>query len=119
MAPNLSGSCSQGCHKKNDHRAASGKVVESRLERGNHHPDSEALRAQHGVPKSSPSLGQLVKGLVHLGVEHSDQVDHAAQPGISLIDGRDNHTSSTAGRTTRVVLQVEVIKYPAEQRAIL
>jgi hypothetical protein len=30
------------------------------------------------------SLAQLVKGVVQLGVEHDDQVDHAAQPGIAL-----------------------------------
>jgi hypothetical protein len=66
-----------------------------------------------------PNLAQLVKGVVQLGVEHSDQVDHVVQPRISLTNGRDNYTSTTAGRTVRVVLQVEVISYPAEQRAIL
>jgi hypothetical protein len=66
-----------------------------------------------------PNLAQLIKGVVQLCVEHSDQVDHAAQPGIALTKWRDNHTSSTAGRTTRVVLQVKAISYPAEQRAIL
>jgi hypothetical protein len=40
-----------------------------------------------------PSLAQLVKGVVQLGVEHGDKVDHAAQPGIALTNGRDNHTS--------------------------
>jgi hypothetical protein len=30
------------------------------------------------------SLAQLVKGVVQLGVEHDDQVDHAAQSGIAL-----------------------------------
>jgi hypothetical protein len=30
------------------------------------------------------SLAQLVKGVVQLGVEHGDQVDHAAQSGIAL-----------------------------------
>jgi hypothetical protein len=66
-----------------------------------------------------PNLTQLVKGVVQLCVEHGDQVDHAVQPGIALTNRRDNHTSNTAGRTTRVVLQVEAISYPAEQRAIL
>jgi hypothetical protein len=66
-----------------------------------------------------PNLAQLVKGVVQLGVEHGDQVDHAVQPRIALTNGRDNHTSSTAGRTTRVVLQVKAISYPSEQRAIL
>jgi hypothetical protein len=33
------------------------------------------------------SLAQLVKGAVHLGVEHGDQVDHAAQFGIALTNG--------------------------------
>jgi hypothetical protein len=31
-----------------------------------------------------PSLPLLVKGVVQLGVEHGDQVDHAAQSGIAL-----------------------------------
>jgi hypothetical protein len=31
-----------------------------------------------------PNLAQLVKGVVQLCVEHGDQVDHAAQPGIAL-----------------------------------
>jgi hypothetical protein len=65
------------------------------------------------------NLAQLVKGVVQLGVEHGDQVDHAVQPGIALTKGQENHTSSTAGRTARVVLQVEAISYPTEQRAIL
>ena len=30
------------------------------------------------------SLAQLIKGVVQLGVEHNDQVDHAAQSGIAL-----------------------------------
>jgi hypothetical protein len=51
-----------------------------------------------------PNLAQLVKGVVQLCVEHDSQVDHAAQPGITLTNWRDNHTSSTAGQTTRVVL---------------
>jgi hypothetical protein len=50
------------------------------------------------------SLEQLVKGVVQLSVEHDDQVDHAAQPRISLTNGRDNHTSDTVGRTMGVVL---------------
>jgi hypothetical protein len=33
------------------------------------------------------SLAQLIKGVVQLGVEHGDQVDHAAQPGIALTNG--------------------------------
>jgi hypothetical protein len=32
----------------------------------------------------SPSLAQLVKGVVQLGVEHGDQVDHVVQPRIAL-----------------------------------
>jgi hypothetical protein len=31
-----------------------------------------------------PSLAQLDKGVVQLGVEHGDQVDHAALSGIAL-----------------------------------
>jgi hypothetical protein len=31
-----------------------------------------------------PSLAQLVKGVVRLGVEHDDQVDNVAQSRISL-----------------------------------
>jgi hypothetical protein len=31
-----------------------------------------------------PNLAQLVKGVVQLCVEHGDQIDHAAQPGIAL-----------------------------------
>jgi hypothetical protein len=72
MDPNLSGSCSQGCHKKSDHGAASGKGAESRQERGNHHPNSGVLHAQHEVSNLRPSLAQLVKGMVQLGVEHND-----------------------------------------------
>jgi hypothetical protein len=33
------------------------------------------------------SLAQLVKGVVLLGVERGDQVDHAAQSGIALTNG--------------------------------
>jgi hypothetical protein len=66
-----------------------------------------------------PNLAQLVKGVVQLGVEHDSQVDHVVQHGIAFTNRRDNHTSSTAGRAARVVLQVEVVSYPAEQRAIL
>jgi hypothetical protein len=66
-----------------------------------------------------PNLAQLVKGVVQLCVEHDDQVDHAAQPGIALTNWRDNHASSTAGQTARVVLHVKAVSYPTEQRAIL
>jgi hypothetical protein len=66
-----------------------------------------------------PNLAQLVKGVVQLCVEHDGQVDHAAQSRIALTNWRDNHTSSTAGRTTRVVLQVMAVSYPAEQQATL
>jgi hypothetical protein len=66
-----------------------------------------------------PNLAQLIKGVAKLGVEHDDQVNHVVQLGIALTNWRDNHTSSTVGRTTRVVLQVKAISYPAEQRAIL
>jgi hypothetical protein len=34
-----------------------------------------------------PSLAQLVKGVDQLGVEHGDQIDHAAQSGIALTNG--------------------------------
>jgi hypothetical protein len=61
-----------------------------------------------------PNIAQLVKGVVQLGVEHGDQVDHAVQPGIALTNRRDNHTSSTIGRTARVLLQVEVVIYPTK-----
>jgi hypothetical protein len=30
------------------------------------------------------NLAQLIKGVVQLCVEHGNQVDHAAQPGIAL-----------------------------------
>jgi hypothetical protein len=33
------------------------------------------------------SLSQLIKGVVQLGIEHGDQVDHAAEPGITLTNG--------------------------------
>jgi hypothetical protein len=66
-----------------------------------------------------PNLAQLVKGVVHLGVEHGGQVDHAIQPGIAFTNWQDNHTSSIVGRTARVVLQVKAISYPTEQRTIL
>jgi hypothetical protein len=39
-----------------------------------------------------PNLAQLVKGVVQLCVEHDDQVDHAAQPGIALTNWRDNQS---------------------------
>jgi hypothetical protein len=54
MAPNLSGSYSQGCHKHDDHGAMNSKGAESRLERGNHPPDGGASRAQHTVLQSPP-----------------------------------------------------------------
>jgi hypothetical protein len=66
-----------------------------------------------------PYLTQLIKGVVQLCVEHGGQVDHVAQPGVALTNWRDNHASSAAGRTVRVVLQVKAVNYPAEQRAIL
>jgi hypothetical protein len=66
-----------------------------------------------------PNLAQLIKGMVQLGVEHGDQVDHAVQPRIALTNRRDNHTSNTTGRTARVVLQVEAVSYSAKQRAVL
>jgi hypothetical protein len=62
-----------------------------------------------------PNLAQLVKGVVELGVEHDGQVDHDVQPRIALTNWRDNHTSSTAGRMARVVLQVKAVSYPTEQ----
>jgi hypothetical protein len=66
-----------------------------------------------------PNLAQLIEGVVQLCVEHDSQVDHVVQPGIALTNWRGNHTSSTAGRMARVVLQVEAISYPAEKQAIL
>jgi hypothetical protein len=60
------------------------------------------------------NLAQLVKGVVQLCVEHGGQVYLAVQPGIALTNWRDNHTSSTIGRTARVVLQVKAVSYPAE-----
>jgi hypothetical protein len=66
-----------------------------------------------------PNLAQLIKGVVQLGVEHGDQVDHVVQPGIALTNGRNNRTSRTTGRTARVVLMVEAVSYPTEQRAVL
>ena len=41
-----------------------------------------ALSAQFCNLRSS--LAQLIKGMVQLGFEHGDQVDHAVQPGIAL-----------------------------------
>jgi hypothetical protein len=66
-----------------------------------------------------PNLAQLIKGVVQFGVEHDDQVYHVVQPRIAFTNRRDNHTSSTARQTARVVLQVKAISYPAEQQAIL
>jgi hypothetical protein len=60
-----------------------------------------------------PNLAQLFKGVVQLGVEYGGQVDHAVQPRIAFTNWRDNHTSSTAGQTVRLVLQVKAISYPA------
>jgi hypothetical protein len=74
MAPNLSGSCSHGCRNQIDHAAASGKCAEFQQERENHHPDSGALSTQFRNLRLN--LAQLIKGVVQLGVEHSDQVDH-------------------------------------------
>jgi hypothetical protein len=54
MAPNLFGFYSQGCHKHNDHGAASGKDAESRQEWGNHPPNGGASHAQHAVQQSPP-----------------------------------------------------------------
>jgi hypothetical protein len=95
MAPNLSGSYSQGYHNQSDHGEVNGKGAESRQGRENHHPNGDTLCAQHAI-------------------EHGDQVDNVVQLGIALTNGRDNHTSSTVGRTARVVLQVKAINYPAQ-----
>jgi hypothetical protein len=72
MAPNLSGSYSQGSHKHGDHGAASGKGAESRQERG-----TILLMAALRVLSTQfrnlrPSLAQLIKGVVQLGVEHGN-----------------------------------------------
>jgi hypothetical protein len=104
MARNLSGSCSQGCHKHNDNWAASGSGAKSRQEWGNHPPDGGTPHAQHAVPQSLSEPCPTRQGVVQLGVEHGDQVDHVAQSGISLNNGRDNHTSDTAGQMARIVL---------------
>jgi hypothetical protein len=115
MDLNLCSSCSLRYHSRSDHGAVNGKGVESLQGQENHHPDSGVPRTQHTIPHLRPNLAQLVKGVVQLCVEHGGQVDHAAQPGIALTNQRDNHTSSTAGRTTRVVLQVKAVSYPTEQ----
>jgi hypothetical protein len=65
------------------------------------------------------SLAQLVKGVLQLGVEHSDQINHATQPGIALTHKSDNHTPGTTDRTSGVVLQVETVIHPTKQRTIL
>jgi hypothetical protein len=44
-----------------------------------------ALRTQ--FRNLHPSLAQLVKSVIQLGVEHGDQVDHAAQSRITLTNG--------------------------------
>jgi hypothetical protein len=119
MDPNLSESGSQGYHNRSDHGAANGKGAESPQGRENHHPNSGALHTQHAIPQPSLEHCLTRQGVVQLGVEHDDQVDHAVQPGIVLTNGRDNNTSSTASRTTRVVLQVKAISCPTEQRAVL
>jgi hypothetical protein len=87
MAPSLSWSCSQGCHKHDDHGAASGKGAESQHGRGTIllMVALRALSTQFCNLRSS--LAQLVKGMVQLGVEHIDQVDHAAQSGTALTNG--------------------------------
>jgi hypothetical protein len=119
MDPNLSGSCSQGYHTRSDHGAVNVRVLNP--DRGGRTTIQIvaccALSTQ--FRNLRPNLAQLVKGVVQLCVEHGGQVDHVVQPGIALTNRRDNHTSSTADRTTRVVLQVKAISYPVEQRAIL
>jgi hypothetical protein len=119
MDLNLCGSCSMGYHSRSDHGAVNGKGAESQQGRENHHQDSGMPRIQHAIPQPLPEPCSTRQGMVQLCVEHDDQVDHAAQPGIALTNRRDNHTSSTVGRMARVVLQVKAISYPAEQRAIL
>jgi hypothetical protein len=84
MAPNLSRSYSQGCHKHNDHGAASGKGAESQRERGTTILIVVRRMLNTQFHNLRPSLAQLVKGMVQLGVEHDDQVDHAVQPRIAL-----------------------------------
>jgi hypothetical protein len=119
MGLNLCESCSLGYHSRSDQGAVNGKGAESRQGRENHHPDSGVLRTQHAIPQPPPEPCPTRQGRGPNCVEHGDQVDHAAQPGIALTHWRDNHTSSTAGRMARVVFQVKAISYPAEQRAIL
>jgi hypothetical protein len=119
MAPNLSGSCSQGVVIKATMRRRAVRVL---------NPDRSgrttilivarcALNTQFHNLRSN--LAQLVKGVVQLNVEHDDQVDHVVQPRIALTNSQDNHTSNTAGRIARVVFQVEAVSYLAEQRAVL
>jgi hypothetical protein len=93
------------------------KGAESRQGQENHHPDSGVLRTQHAIPQHPPESCPTRQG--RGPVEHGSQVDHGVQPGIALTNWRSNHTSSTAGRTARVVLQVKAISYPTEQRALL
>jgi hypothetical protein len=54
MDLNLSGSCSLGYHSRSDHRAVSGKGVESQQGRENHHLDSGVLCTQHTIPQPLP-----------------------------------------------------------------
>jgi hypothetical protein len=119
MDLNLCGSYSLGYHSRSDHGAVNGKGAESLQGRENHHQDSGCRTFSTQFCNLHPNLAQLVKGVVQLCVEHDSQVDHVVQPGIALTNWRGNHTSSTAGRTARVVLQIKAISYPTEQRAIL
>jgi hypothetical protein len=115
MDLNLFGSCSLGYHSQSDHGEVNGKGAESRQGRENHHPDSGVLRTQHTIPQLPLEPCPTCQGRGPTLFEHDGQVDHDVQPGIALTNWRDNHTSSTAGRTTRVVLQVKAVSYPTEQ----
>jgi hypothetical protein len=119
MDLNLCGSCSLGYHSRSDHGAANGKGAESRQGRENHHPDSGVLRTPHAILQPPPEPCPTHQGRGPTLCEHDSQVDHVVQPGFALTNWRGNHTSSNAGRTTRVVLQVKAISHPAEQQAIL
>jgi hypothetical protein len=101
MDLNLSGFCSLGYHSRSDHGAVNGKGAESQQWWGNHHQDSGVPCIQHAIPQPPPKPCPTRQGRGKLCVEHDDQVDHAAQPRISLTNWRDNHTSSTTGRTAR------------------
>jgi hypothetical protein len=109
MDPNLSGSCSLAYHSRSNHGAANGKGAESRLGGRTTIQIVACCALSTQFRNLRPNLAQLVKGVVQLYVEHGGQVDHAVQPRIALTNWQDNHTSSTAGRTARVVLQVEDI----------